>query len=401
MQKQSFDYIVVGGGLAAASAVEGIRELDENGSLLLISEEKHLPYDRPPLSKKLWFGSMKEEEIFLHEREYYSSKGVTLALNTRAASLDPAGKTVTDQNGGEYEYENLLLATGGSPRRLSIPGGELDGICYFRSLDDYRRIRKESGDARSVAIIGGGFIGSELAAALSGNNLAVTMIYPEEYLCSRIFPPTLGRAVQDYFLNKGIRILNGDKPLSIEKSGQRFLVRTERGATVESEILIVGIGITPNTDLAQSAGLEIGNGIKVNAYAQTSNQHIYAAGDIAFFPYAALDTHTRIEHWDHALKHGKQAGRNMAGACEPYNHQPFFYSDLFELSYEATGEIDSRLETFADWQQENHTGVVYYLNNGVIRGVMMCNVWEKVDFARELIRKKEHHTRERLTGLIR
>lgn len=400
-EKESFKYVIVGGGLAGASAVQGIRELDEKGPILMIAAEIHLPYDRPPLSKKLWFGAMKVNEIFIHNRGYYDNHGVTLELDTRVVSLDLICKTLTDDKGREYLFEKLLLATGGTPRRLAIPGGTLEGISYFRTLDDFQKLRREAREGKSAVVIGGGFIGSELAAALTINQVSVTMIYPEEFLCSRVFPAGLGGALQNYYIKKGVRILKGDKPAEISKTGEKFLVRTEKGEKIESDLLVAGVGISPNVEFALVGGLDVENGIAVNEFLQTSDQHIYAAGDIAFFPYKSLELRTRIEHWDHALNQGKQAGRNMAGAMEPYDYQPYFFSDLFEFGYEATGEVDSRLETFADWQEENRTGVIFYLKEKKIRGVMMCNVWEKVETARELIRKGATVEPGELKGLIR
>lgn len=396
-----YDYVIVGGGLAGASAVQGIRELDAAGRILLVGEENHLPYDRPPLSKKLWFGKKKVEEIFLHDRAFYDQHAVTLALGAKAARLDPAEKTITAASGKTYGYGKLLLATGCKSRTLPIPGGDLDGICYFRGLDDYLRTRSVAAEGRSAVVIGGGFIGSELAAALNICKLHVTMIFPGALLCDRVLPDYLGRAVQQRFVEKGIRILASDKPVSFSMNGGKFITRTGKGEVIESDIVIVGVGVIPEMELAKSGGLEVGNGIVVNEYLETSRPDIYAAGDNAFFPYRALGQAMRIEHWDHALNQGKWAGRNMAGAHEPFTYQPYFFSDLFEFGYEATGEVDSRLETCADWQKENDTGVIYYLREGKVRGVMMCNVWDKVETARELIRKGEMVTPEKLRGLIR
>lgn len=396
-----YDYVIVGGGLAGASAVEGVRELDSAGTILLVGAESHLPYDRPPLSKKLWLGKKKVEDIFLHDRTYYDTHGVTLALGETAARLDPAAKKLATAAGAAYGYGKLLLATGCKPRKLDVPGGDLDGICYFRDLDDYLHTRGKAAEGKSAVVIGGGFIGSELAAALNINQLDVTMIFPGEYLCDRVLPDYLGKAVQRRYEEKGVRILASDKPVSFGRNGGKFVTCTEKGETIQSDIVIVGVGVVPETELAESGGLEAGNGIVVNEYLQTSNSDIYAAGDNAFFPYRVLGQGMRIEHWDHALVQGKWAGRNMAGANEPYTHQPYFFSDLFEFGYEATGEVDSRLETFADWQKQNDTGVVYYLRDGKVRGVMMCNVWDKVETARALIRKAEVVTPGQLRGLIR
>ena len=399
--KQAYDYVIVGGGLAGASAVLGIRELDTAGKILLVGEESYLPYDRPPLSKKLWFGKKKVEDIFLHDRAFYDKHAVTLALGATAARLDPDAKTLTTTRGETYGYGKLLLATGCKSRTLDIPGGDLDGICYFRSLDDYLHTREVAAEGKSAVVVGGGFIGSELAAALNICKLHVTMIFPGALLCDRVLPDYLGRAVQQRYAEKGVRILASDKPVSFGKNGGKFITRTGNGEAIESDIVIVGVGVIPEMELARSGGLEVGNGIVVNEYLETSRPDIYAAGDNAFFPYRALGQPMRIEHWDHALNQGKWAGRNMAGAHEPFTYQPYFFSDLFEFGYEATGEADARLETFADWQKENDTGVIYYLRDGMVRGVMMCNVWDKVEMARELIRKGERVSPEKLRGLIR
>jgi len=375
--KHVYDYVIVGGGLTGASAVEGIRELDKTGSILLAGEENHLPYDRPPLSKKLWFGKMNVDEIFLHDREFYDTHAVTLALGTKMAQLDPVKKTVTNTDGGTFGYGKLLLATGCKVRTLTIPGGDLDGICYFRSLDDYLRTRGVAAEGKSAVVVGGGFIGSELVAALNINKLNVTMIFPGTLLCDRVLPDYLGRAVQRRYLEKGVRVLASDKPVSFSKNGAKFITRTEKGEEIESDLVIVGVGVIPEMELAKNGGLEVGNGIVVNEYLETSRLDIYAAGDNAFFPYQALGQSMRMEHWDNALNQGKWAGRNMAGAHEPFTYQPYFFSDLFEFGYEATGEVDSKMETYADWRKENDTGVIYYLRDGKVRGVMMCNVWDK------------------------
>ena len=401
MAADDYRYIIVGGGLAGASAVEGIREKDANGPVLLIGEEKYPPYDRPPLSKKLWLGKKKVEEIFIHDAGFYEKNGVTLALGAGVTDVDASAKSVRSSDGKQYRFGKLLIATGGSPKRLPIPGGDAEGICYYRYLNDYLRMRDDAREGGSAVVVGGGFIGSEIAAALVANKVSVTMVFPEGYLCSRVFPESLGRAVQDDYRSRGVGILPGDRPVSFGKKGNGFLTVTEKGARLESDILIVGIGMAPAAALAEKAGLLTGDGIVVDEYLRTSNPDIYAAGDNAFFPYQALGRAMRVEHWDNALNQGKQAGRNMAGAAEAYTYMPYFFSDLFDFGYEAVGEVSAGLETFADWQKENDTGVIYYLKDGIVRGVMMCNVWDKVEAARELIRKGGWAAPETLRGAIR
>jgi len=387
MADYSCNYLIVGGGLAGASAVEGIRQRDPQRSITIIGAEDHLPYDRPPLSKKLWFGKKKVEDIFLHDQAFYDGNGVTLFAGRRVVALDVKNKKVNDSKGESHRFEKLLLATGGVPQVLPIPGGDLAGICYYRVLDDYQRMRGEAAEGKSAVIIGGGFIGSEMAAALCVNKLNVTMVYPSSYLCDRVFPEDLGLAMERLYQSRGVRILKGHKPASFERKEHRFVVRTTSGEKVESDLVIVGVGIKPAVELAERAGLATGDGISVNEYLQTSHPDIYAAGDNARFPYHVLGQQARLEHWDNALNQGRQAGRNMAGANETFTYMPYFFSDLFEFAYEAVGEVNSRMETFADWQKPFDTGVIYYLRNSKIRGVMVCNVWEKVEVARTLIRR--------------
>jgi 3-phenylpropionate/trans-cinnamate dioxygenase ferredoxin reductase subunit len=397
----SYHYLIVGGGLAGASAMEGIRERDQKGPILMISNEGHLPYDRPPLSKKLWSGKKKVEEIFLHKKEFYEQNNVTMITNVSVTSLDAENRTVTDNQGMTYRFKKLLLATGGAPRTLSVHGSGLEGICYFRTLDDYLRLRRESIEGKSATVKGGGFIGSELAAALALNKIQVTMVFPEEYLVSRVFPGSLGRAIQDNYRTRGITIIANDRPTGFSKNANRFVTYTVGNKKIESDLVIVGIGIAPSLDLPRAAGLQTANGVIVDEYLETTAPDIYAAGDIAFFRYQALGKQVRVEHWDNALNQGKWAGRNMAGAREPYTYMPYFFSDLFEFGYEAVGEVDASLETVLDWQKENDTGVIYYMKDGKVRGAMMCNVWDKVEEARAIIRRAEPMTPEQLRGAIR
>jgi 3-phenylpropionate/trans-cinnamate dioxygenase ferredoxin reductase subunit len=400
MAEKKYQYVIVGGGLAGTSAIEGIREKDKSGAILLIGKEKDMPYDRPPLSKKLWSGKKKVEDIFLHDGSFYKDSNVELALGSNVTGLDSGKKRITTGGGDEIHYTKLLLAIGGFPRRLEIPGGDLDDICYYRTLEDYRRIRGMASEGKGAVVIGGGFIGSEIAAALSMNKLKVTMIFPEEYLVQRIFPVGLGRAIQKIYSERGITVLNQDEPASFEKKSGRITTRTKKGKEIQSDIVIAGIGIVPSLDLARQGGVHTDNGIVVDEYLATTDPDIYAAGDNASFMSSALGQRMRVEHWDNSIAQGRAAGRNMAGAGEKFDYIPYFFSDLFEFGYEAAGVIDSRLETFADWKKENDTGVIYYLKDGTVRGVMLCNVWEKIDSARELIRKQKKVEPQELKGII-
>jgi 3-phenylpropionate/trans-cinnamate dioxygenase ferredoxin reductase subunit len=383
--RQKYDYVIVGAGLAGASAADGIRELDRKGSVLLAGSDPNLPYDRPPLSKQLWTGKKKPEQIFLHDEAYYRDRGIDLTLRTTVGKLDAAAREIVLENGDRVGYKKLLLATGGLPRRLTVPGGDLPEMSYFRSYDDYRWLRARATEGAAAIVVGGGFIGSEIAAALAMNKVKVTMIFPEAALNERVFPKSLGAAVQEHYRQRGVRVLAGDLPVSFERKDGAVVMRTKNGRSVEAAFVVAGIGIAPATGLAAGAGLAVGSGIRVNEFLATANPDVYAAGDVAEFPAALLGETIRIEHWDNALSQGKAAGRNMAGAGERFTYLPYFFSDLFEFGYEAAGLADARLETRAFWKKENDTGVVYYLKAGAVKGVMLCNVWGKIDEARRVI----------------
>ena len=401
MAERGFDYVIAGAGQTGASAAAGIREIDKTSSVMLIGNEQTIPYERPDLSKKLWFGKKQIQDVFVYDSAFYVENGIEMVTGVELTGLDAAGKILTDNRGNDYRYGKLLLATGGIPRTLSIPGGDLWGLCYYRYIPDYLRIRRDTKERKSAVVIGGGFIGSEVAAALKMQEIDVTMVFPEQYIVGRVFPQALGERLQNLYIERGIKILNADTPTAIETSPAGYKVHTKNGAQLQADIVIVGIGIKPETSLAEKAGLTIENGISVDKYLRTSNPDIFAAGDNAFFEYIALGKKTRVEHWDNAANQGKQAGRNMAGANEPYEYMPYFFSDLFEFGYEAVGEIDSSIETFGDWQKELDTGVLYYMKDGNIKGVMTCNIYGKMDEARQLIRSGKQITPDDLRGAIR
>jgi NADPH-dependent 2,4-dienoyl-CoA reductase/sulfur reductase-like enzyme len=380
-----FKYIIVGGGAAGASAIEGIRQRDQSGSVALFSKEPHLPYDRPPLSKGLWMGKATVDQLPLHEESFYRTNAVRVHLGAEVVDVDPRRKQIQDQDGSKYNYDKLLLATGGSPRMLSF-GNEI--LQYYRTVDDFLSLQEATGRLQEFVILGGGFIGGELAAALANLKKTVTMVFPEERLLQRLLPNDLGSYVTRYYGEKGVTVLSGDVPTGVSRSGGKITLTTKSGKRLSADVAIAAIGLNLHTEMAKRAGLKLENGITVNSFLQTSDPNIYAAGDIAYFPSKSLDKSIRIEHWNNAQMQGKHAGANMAGANAPYDYLPYFWSDLFDLGFEAVGELDSRLTTYADWKEEFREGVVYYLDEGRVKGVLLWNVWEKVDAARNLVNKK-------------
>jgi NADPH-dependent 2,4-dienoyl-CoA reductase/sulfur reductase-like enzyme len=388
----NYQYLIIGGGMTAAAAVDGIREVDPTGSIGLISAERDAPYNRPPLSKTLWKG--KPLDTIWRKTE---NKLVQVHLGCVAKEIDPRQKRVVDDKGDVLTYERLLLATGGTPRRLRF--GD-DQVIYFRTLSDYLRLRALTETGRRFAVIGGGFIGSEIAAALALNGKEVVMIFPGKDIADRVFPPALSRFVSSFYKQKGVVVLAGEKVIGLETRRNKRVLKTSTNREIVVDGVVAGVGIEPNVELAQSAGLELEDGIVVDEFLRTSHSGIHAAGDVAAFYNPALGKRIRVEHEDNANSMGRLAGRNMAGMSEPYHHLPFFYSDMFELGYEAVGEVDSRLETFADWKRPNEEGVIYYLQNGHVRGVLLWNVWEQVEAARQLIAEPGPFTPKDLKGRL-
>ncbi|HLE14194.1 MAG TPA: FAD/NAD(P)-binding oxidoreductase [Anaerolineales bacterium] len=372
-----YKYLIIGGGMTADAAVAGIRQADPYGSIGLIGAEIHPPYSRPPLSKGLWKGKPFEKIFRTASRE-----GVDKHLGVRAVSLDPQAKRVVDDRGQVYTYEKLLLATGGTPRRLPFGG---DDILYYRTLDDYEYLRRAAEQGDRFAVIGGGFIGSEIAAVLRQKDQPVTMLFPEEGICARLFPADLVEFLNEYYRAKGIEVLTGELVSGLEGGGHDLRLQTRSGKQAQAGVIVAGIGILPNTQLAEAAGVAVEDGILVDEHLRTNQPDVYAAGDVANFYNPALGQRLRVEHEDNALTMGRAAGRNMAGDAQPYHHLPMFYSDMFDLGYEAVGELDSGLETYADWQEPFRKGVVYYLKDGRVRGVLLWNVWDQVEAARGLI----------------
>jgi len=387
-----YKYLIVGAGMTGDAAVRGIREIDANGAIGMIGSDQNPPYNRPPLSKALWKGK-SQDSIWRRTQDF----SVDLHLGRTVQSIEPGKKVARDDLGTEYQYEKLLLATGGTPRKLPFGTGN---IIYYRNLEDYQYLRELSSQRDHFGVIGGGFIGSEIAAALAMNGKKVTMLFPEDGIGARIYPKELSEYLNKYFHQKGVELIPGVRVNGLQKTDTSFQILTEQGKKVQVEGVIAGIGIQPNIQLAQATGLNIGNGVVVDETLHTSQPDIFAAGDVAEFTSPTLGKRMRIEHEDNANTMGKQAGRNMAGANEPYHHLSYFYSDLFELGYEAVGELDSRLETFVDWKDPFKKGVVYYLADERVRGVLLWNVWDTVPKARELIAEPGPFTPADLKGRL-
>jgi NADPH-dependent 2,4-dienoyl-CoA reductase/sulfur reductase-like enzyme len=367
--------------MTADAACRGIRDHDPTGSIGVFAGEGVAPYARPPLSKALWSGK-EESSIWRGTPEL----DVEIVEGRRISSLDLERSAATDDGGEEHTYEKLLLATGGTPRRLPSASGV--DVVYYRTLDDYHTLRAVARGGSRIAVVGGGFIGSEIAAALSTNGCEVTIVFPEAGIGARLFPAELARFVNEYYRERGVDVRADQLVQEIASDGGGMRLTTEQGDTIEANAVVAGLGIVPATELAEQAGLPVDDGVIVDEVGRVDGREdVFAAGDVARFPVPALGGDRRVEHEDHANTHGRVVGANMAGADDPYDHLPFFYSDLFDLGYEAVGDVDSRLATVEEWETPNRKGVVAYVDDGGrARGFLLWDVWGKVDDARELIR---------------
>lgn len=392
-----YHYLIIGGGMTAYAAIEGIRSVDADGSIGLISAETHPPYKRPPLSKGLWQGTPIERIWYRLE-----DLNVMLHLGRSVQTLMPADKTLIDDQGNRYRFEKLLIATGGNT--VKLPFGE-DEIIYFRNLDDYLKLRALTEQKQRFAVIGGGFIGSEIAAALAMKGKQVVMLFPEQGIGAALFPNDLSLFLNDYYIANGVEVLPRQLVTGLERNQDnlRLNIRDTDGnaeRAVEVDAVVAGIGIRPNVGFVEQAGLTVDNGIVVDEFLRTEDPDIYAAGDVANFYNPALDVRMRAEHEDNALTMGEHAGRNMAGHDQPYHHLPYFYSDLFDLGYEAVGKTSSQLETVADWVDPYKKGAIYYLKQQRVCGVLLWEVWERVDAARTLIAEHGPFTPADLKGRL-
>lgn len=377
-------HVIVGGGMAGHAAAEAIRQLDPAAPITMLSADPDGPYARPPLSKGLWLGK-PEATIRLPPVQ-----DLRILAGRRAVGIEVGRREVRDDHGEDHPYDRLLLATGGTPRRLPFGG---DRIIYFRTLADYRRLREVRG-AR-VVVVGAGFIGTEVASALAQVGKAVTLVFPERLVGERAYPRELAESITATFALKGVALRPGRTVAGVEEEGSALLVRTSDGERLVADAVVAGIGVLPATALAAAAGIACDDGILVDEHLQTSAAGVFAAGDVARFPCAALAERLRVEHEDAALTMGRVAGRNMAGAGETYDHLPFFYSDVFDLGYEAVGHVDASLETVASWTVPGREGTVYYLEGNRVRGVLLCGLFGRVEAARGLIRGDRPFRRDR------
>ena len=369
---ESYKYVIIGGGLAGGKAVDGIRQFDEEGSVALVTQEPHRPYERPPLSKEYLRGEADRDRVYLDDAEHYDEKDADVLTGTRATRLDPEEQAVSLEDGRELGYDKLLLATGGHAWRLPIPGNDLENVFTLRTIEDAEQMRDAAGEGKHALIMGGSFIGSEVAASLRQLGTTVTMIFPESRLLERIVPVELSDLLFAVYRDEGIEVLPGTVSDRLEGDGQVRRAVIDNGETVDIDLVVMGVGIRLNTGLAEEANLELNDqgALIVDEHLRTSDPNIYAAGDIAAWPDPTFQKRLRVEHWDVARRQGRRAGQNMAGAEKPYTALPYFFSDLFDLSFEVWGNLSSWDQTVLRGSLEEGNFAYYYFDQGKLAGVL-------------------------------
>ena len=382
-------YVIAGASLAGAKAAEALRAEGFDGRLIMIGAESERPYERPPLSKDYLLGRVGRDTIYVHPQQWYAGHDVELRLGVAVTGIDPSAHQVSLADGSHAEYAKLLLATGSSPRRLTVPGADLDGVLYLRSAADSDRLKAALRDASKVAIIGGGWIGLETAAAARHADVAVIVLEASELPLLRV----LGREAAEVFAGlhreHGVDLRCGVQVAEITgASGRADGVRLADGSRVQADAVIVGVGITPNSQLAAQAGLKAGNGIVVDAQLRSSDPDIYAAGDVASAYHPRLGQHIRVEHWYNAVHQPQTAAKAMLGQDVAYDRTPYFYTDQYDLGMEYSGYVEpggyDQVVFRGDVQRREF--IAFWLASGRVLAGMNVNTWDVNDKIEALVR---------------
>jgi 3-phenylpropionate/trans-cinnamate dioxygenase ferredoxin reductase component len=395
--------VIVGGGLAGAKAAETLRVEGYEGPVHLVGGEQDRPYERPPLSKDYLMGKAERDTVFVHEPGWYAAHDVDLKLGTWVDGLDVDAHTVHLEDGPDLPYDQLLLATGSSPRKLEVPGNDLRGVHYLRRLFQSERLGKDLGEGgRRVVLVGGGWIGLEVAAAARARGDEVTIIEPQPTFLNAALGDELGEVFTDLHREHGVdvRVREGVKELS-GSDGQVSSVTTTSGEVIPADVVVVGVGARPNVAFAERAGLEVDNGVLVDATLRSSHPDVYAAGDIANAFNPLYGRRLRVEHWANALNGGPAAARSMLGQDVSYDRAPYFYTDQYDLGMELTGLVaaDAFDRVVVRGDKQAREFIAFWLHDGRVMAGMNVNVWDVTDPIQMLIRSGATVDVNRLTDL--
>ncbi len=395
-------YLIIGGGLAAARAVEGIREHDREGAITLVSAEDHLPYERPPLSKDVLLGKAEVDTAYPHPAGWYREQGVTLHLGRPAASVSAGQRTVALADGTELVWDRLLLATGSVVRRLDVPGADLPGVHYLRTMDESLALLDQLRSGGDVVVVGAGWIGLEVAAAARQHGCRVTVVEPAAAPLLGVMGERIGGWFADFHTAQGVEFRLGTGVVGFTGTTAVTGVTTDAGDVIRAQAVVVGVGIRPNTELAETAGAAIDNGVLTDGALRTSVPGIWAAGDVANWDSRLLGRHVRVDHWANANDSGLAAGRSMAGVDVTYDPVPFFFSDQYDAGLEYAGYVPRDVESELVVRGDPASGTfmafwVVEADGGVrVLAGMHVNTWDTMDAVQELVRQRTVVARGRL-----
>ncbi len=387
---KSTRFLLIGGGLASHRAAKQLRKSDADASITLVGDEPHVPYDRPPLSKEFLRGEKARDALLFDPEQYFSDQRIDLLLGVAVRQLDPANKTAVLANDETITFEKALIATGGRPVRLRLPGGDLPGVYYLRTLDDSAAIHAEASPGRRAVFVGAGFIGMEVAASLTQRGLHVTVIEAQPHIWARFADATLAGFFQEYCAEKGVIFYTNEMVTEIRGAGRPSAVVTRSGKEIPCDFVCIGVGIVPNVELAQQAGLEVDNGIVVNECLQSSHPDIYAAGDVANYLDPIFSKRRRVEHWGHAEYCGILAAQNMAGASKPYDLLTYVWSDIFDLHLQFAGDESEYDRALLRGRFEDKSFTVLFFKENILTAYFAINTTAKDFLAfQRLIRSKK------------
>ncbi|BDB98453.1 NAD(P)/FAD-dependent oxidoreductase [Saccharolobus caldissimus] len=369
------DYLIIGSGIAGYNALKELLSIKPNAKVIMVSSDKYYPYDRPPLSKQYLRGRISRDKLFFESEEFYRRDNLKVLLGKKVDKINVKDKTAILSDNNVIQFEKALIATGGSPRRLGIAGESFAGVHYLRTLDDADNLKRDIASSKRALIIGGGFIGVEVASSLTLLGVKTTVIEVKPYIWNTFVDEKISKFIQKYFENKGVQFILNESVKELQGDHRVRLAITESGKRIEADLVLIAVGITPNVEVAQKSGIEVGNGIIVNEYLQTSVSDIYAAGDVANIYDPIEKRRKRIEHWNNAEYTGKLAARNMVGGNESYNFISSIWSDIFDLHIESAGDTMNYDEYVirGRFELDKPNFNVIYLKGGVVKGYLAIN----------------------------
>ena len=393
-------YVIFGGGMVAGYAAKEMVEHGlKPGELAILSADSAVPYERPPLSKGFLADKETEAGIRINAEEFYREHGIELKLSTEVEGIDAARRVLHLASGEVWGFEKLVVATGAGVKTLDVPGKDLRGLYYLRSLEDSKRIRAHAEGAKRAAVLGGSFIAMETASVLAQKGIAVTMVLPEDRVWKQFFTPAMSRFFERYYEERGVHFAKQVSARELQGSTSVTAVRLDGQQTLACDMVVAGIGVRPRTESLAKSGIRVEDGVTVNQYLETSQPGIYAAGDVANYEDTLFGKRRRVEHWDNAVSQGQHCAHILLGERKPFIHVPYFFSDVFDLSYEFWGDSSGADDVVERGDVSTSSFSVWWLSNGrLVAAFVMNRPNEERDRAPQWIASKQPVRAEELRG---